>query len=325
MFDLSAPVVVTFVLYVGAMIGVGVWAYTRTRTFTDFALGGRRLGASVAALSAGASDMSGWLFLALPGAVYAAGVGAGWIAVGLAVGTYLNWRFVAPRLRTYTERAGNAVSLAAYLEERFEDRTRLLRTVSAAVTVAFFTVYLAGGLVAGGLLFEYVFDVDFALAVVLTALVIAIYSCLGGFLAVSHTHVLQGLLMLLALLVLPVVGVRAVGGFDALGDALDGRSPALLDPGSQAVFADGRWSPGGPLGAVAIVSLLAWGLGYFGQPHILARFMGIRSTRAIPAARRIGTAWVLVVLAGATLVGLVGIAGLGAPPRSRTRRPCTSP
>ncbi|OII60208.1 sodium/proline symporter [Streptomyces sp. CC53] len=313
MFDLSAPILVTFVLYVGAMIGVGVWAYTRTRTFNDFALGGRRLSAPVAALSAGASDMSGWLFLALPGAVYAAGIGAGWIAVGLAVGTYLNWRFVAPRLRTYTERAGNAVSLSAYLEERFEDRTRLLRTVSAAVTVAFFTVYLASGLVAGGLLFEYVFDVDFALAVVLTALVIAIYSCLGGFLAVSHTHVLQGLLMLLALLVLPVVGVRAVGGFDALGDALDVRSPALLDPGSQAVLGDGGWSSGGPLGAVAIVSLLAWGLGYFGQPHILARFMGIRSTRAIPAARRIGTAWVLAVLAGATLVGLVGIAGFGAP------------
>ncbi|WP_149182529.1 sodium/proline symporter PutP [Streptomyces sp. TRM49041] len=313
MFDLSAPILATFVVYVAAMIGVGIWAYTRTHTFADFALGGRRLSAPVAALSAGASDMSGWLFLALPGAVYAAGIGASWIAVGLAVGTYLNWRFVAPRLRTYTERAGNAVSLSAYLEERFEDRTRLLRTVSALVTVVFFTVYLASGLVAGGLLFESVFNVDFELAVVLTALVIAVYSCLGGFLAVSHTHVMQGVLMFVALLVLPVIGIWMLGGFGALGDALDDETPTLRDMGAEAVFADGQWSAGGPLGAVAIVSLLAWGLGYFGQPHILARFMGIRSTRAIPAARRIGTGWVVVVLAGAALVGLVGIGQLDTP------------
>ncbi|UGY94862.1 sodium/proline symporter PutP [Streptomyces gobiensis] len=313
MFELSPPILVTFVVYVVALIGVGVWAYKHTRTFTDFALGGRRLSARVAALSAGASDMSGWLFLALPGAVYAAGIGATWIAVGLAVGTYLNWLFVAPRLRTYTERAGNAVSLSAYLEERFEDRTRTLRMVSAAVIVVFFTVYVASGLVAGGLLFEQVFNVDFALAVTLTALVIVIYSCLGGFLAVSLTHVLQATLMFLALLVLSVLGVGALGGFGALGDALDAKTPALLDMGAEATFANGQWTAGGPLGAVAIISLLAWGLGYFGQPHILARFMGIRSTRSVPAARRIGTGWVLVVLVGATLVGLVGIGQLDAP------------
>ncbi|MGW4569053.1 sodium:solute symporter family transporter, partial [Streptomyces sp. NPDC004561] len=134
MSELSAPIVATFLVYVAVMIGTGIWAYGRTHTFADFALGGRRLPALVAALSAGASDMSGWLFLAFPGAVYAAGVGASWIAVGLVIGTYLNWLFVAPRLRTYTERAGNAVSLSAYLEERFEDRTRSLRMVSAAVT-----------------------------------------------------------------------------------------------------------------------------------------------------------------------------------------------
>lgn len=313
MFDLSAPIMATFVVYVLAVIGVGIWAYTRTRTFTDFALGGRRLSAPVAALSAGASDMSGWLFLALPGAVYAAGVGAGWIAVGLAVGTYLNWLLVAPRLRTYTERAGNAVSLSAYLEERFEDRTRMLRLVSAAVTVLFFTVYVAGGLLAGGLLFEQVFDVDFELAVVLTAVVIAIYAGLGGFLAVSLTHVLQATLMFLALILVPAIALGTLGGLGTLGDALDERTPSLLDAGAQASFVDGRWSAGGPLGAVAIVSLLAWGLGYFGQPHILARFMGIRSPRAVPLARRIGTGWVLVVLAGATLVGLVGIAQLDTP------------
>ncbi|MGW0821067.1 sodium/proline symporter PutP [Streptomyces sp. NPDC002845] len=313
MFELSAPIMTTFLVYVAAMIGTGVWAYTRTRTFTDFALGGRRLSAPVAALSAGASDMSGWLFLALPGAVYAAGIGAGWIAVGLVVGTYLNWLFVAPRLRTYTERAGNAVSLSAYLEERFEDRTRALRMVSASVTLVFFTVYVASGLVAGGLLFEHVFDVRFGLGVTLTALLIVIYSCLGGFLAVSLTHVMQGTLMFLALLVLPVIGVGALGGFGALRDALDNKAPGVLDVGAEVDFADGRWSAGGSLGAVAIVSLLAWGLGYFGQPHILARFMSVRSIRAIPAARRIGTGWVIVVLGGATLVGLVGIGRIGVP------------
>ncbi|MFI7246140.1 sodium/proline symporter PutP [Streptomyces qinglanensis] len=313
MFHLSAPIVTVFLVYVVAVLAIGVRAYTRTRTFADFALGGRRLSAYVAALSAGASDMSGWLFLALPGAVYAGGLGAAWIAAGLAVGTYLNWLFVAPRLRTYTERAENAVSLSAYLEERFEDRTRTLRMVSAAVTLVFFTVYVASGLVAGGLLSKYVFDIRFGLGVTLTALVIAIYSCLGGFLAVSLTHVMQGLLMLCALIVLPAVGVAAVGGFGALGSTLGDKKVGLLDMGSDVHYADGQWSAGGGLGAVAIVSLLAWGLGYFGQPHILARFMGIRSIRAVPAARRIGTGWVVLVLSGATLVGLVGIAELDRP------------
>ncbi|MFC7990892.1 sodium/proline symporter PutP [Streptomyces pilosus] len=310
MFNLSAPIVTTFALYVAAMVGTGLWARTRTRTFSDFALGGRRLRPSVAALSAGASDMSGWLFLALPGAVYAAGIGSAWIALGLAVGTYLNWLFVAPRLRTYTERAGNAVSLSAYLEERFEDRTRTLRLVSAAVTLVFFTLYVSSGLVAGGLLFETVFDLRFGLGVTVTALVIVVYSCLGGFLAVSLTHVMQATVMALALIVLSVTAVVALGGFDALGNALDAREPALRDPAARVDYGGGLWSADGTLGAVAIVSLLAWGLGYFGQPHILARFMSIRSARDVPAARRVGTAWVVVVLAGATLVGLAGIGEL---------------
>ena len=277
MFNLSAPIVTMFALYVVVMVATGVWACTRTRTFSDFALGGRRLRPPVAALSAGASDMSGWLFLALPGAVYAAGIGSAWIALGLAAGTYLNWLFVAPRLRTYTERAGNAVSLSAYLEERFEDRTRTLRLVSAAVTLVFFTLYVSSGLVAGGLLFNTVFDVRFGLGVTVTALVIVIYSALGGFLAVSLTHVLQATLMFVALVVLPATAIASLGGFSGLGDALDSREPALRDPGALVDYGGGLWSADGALGAVAIVSLLAWGLGYFGQPHILARFMSIRS------------------------------------------------
>ncbi|UGY94592.1 sodium/proline symporter PutP [Streptomyces gobiensis] len=313
MIDLDVPILITFALYFIAMIGVGVWVYHRTKNFTDFALGGRKLNAPVAALSAQASDMSGWLLLGLPGAVYAAGIGATWIAVGLAAGTYLNWLFVAPRLRTYTERADNAVSLSAYLEERFEDRSRRLRALSATVIVVFFTVYVSSGLVAGGVLFEQVFNVNFELAVSVAVLVIVIYSFLGGFLAVSLTDAVQGTLMFLALLVLPVLGLGLLGGFGALRNELDDRTPALLDMGTEASFADGRWAVGESLSAVAVISLLAWGLGYFGQPHILARFMGIRSARHIPLARRIGVTWVLVTLAGASLVGLVGIALLDTP------------
>ncbi|WP_240137552.1 sodium/proline symporter PutP [Streptomyces sp. MUM 178J] len=304
---------ITFAVYLLAMVSVGVLVYQETRTYHDFALGGRRLRAPVAALSAQASDMSGWLMLGLPGAVYAAGVGATWIAVGLAAGTYLNWRFVAPRLRTYTERAGDAVTLSAYLEERFEDRTRLIRIVSATVIVVFFTLYVAGGLVAGGLLFDEIFEVGYEFALTVAAVVIVVYTLLGGFLAVSVTDAVQGTMMFLALLVLPVLGIGALGGFGALGDDLAGKSPELLDMGAQASFADGRWTDGGSLGLIAVISLLAWGLGYFGQPHVLARFMAIRSAEDIPLARRIGVGWVVVTLTGASLVGLLGIALLDEP------------
>lgn len=315
MVDINTPILTTFIVYFAVMIAVGIWVYSRTRTLTDFALGGRSLNAPTAALSAQASDMSGWLLLGLPGAVYAAGVGATWIAIGLLIGTYLNWLFVAPRLRTYTERANNAISLSAYFEERFEDRTRLLRIVSAVVIVVFFTVYVASGLVAGGVLFESVFGVDSVLAITVAVAVIVLYSFLGGFLAVSFTDAIQGTMMFLALLVVPLVGIGLLGGFGALTGALGDESPTLLDMGAEASLAEagGEWGAGTPLTVIGVISLLAWGLGYFGQPHILARFMGIRSAREIPAARRIGVTWVVVTLAGASLVGLVGIGVLDEP------------
>jgi sodium/proline symporter len=313
MIALTVPVMMTFGVFLIAMVVVGIWTYQETNTFNNFALGGRQLTAPVAALSAGASDMSGWLFLGLPGAVYAAGIGATWIAVGLVIGTFLNWRFVAPRLRTYTELAGNSVTLSAYLEERFEDRSRTLRLLSAIVIVVFFTVYVASGLVAGGLLFDEIFGVGFDFGLTVFAVVIVVYTFLGGFRAVSVTHSMQGTLMFLAAVALPAIGIGVLGGFDALHSELAARTPALLDMGAEASFTDGEWTAGEPLGAVAVISLLAWGLGYFGQPHILARFMGIRSTRDIPLARRIGVGWVIVVLAGASLIGLVGTAVLDKP------------
>ncbi|MFI2259699.1 sodium/proline symporter PutP [Streptomyces tubercidicus] len=305
---------ITFGIFLLAMVAVGIWTYQDTVTFSDFALGGRRLSAPLAALSAGASDMSGWLFLGLPGAVYAAGIGASWIAVGLAVGTYLNWLLVAPRLRTYTELAGDAKTLSAYLEERFEDGSRMLRLVSATVTVVFFTVYVASGLLAGGVLFEGIFGGGFEFALTVFAVVIVVYTVLGGFRAVSVTHSIQATVMFCAAVALPVIGIAMLGGFGALHGELARKSPALLDMGAKAGFDGSRWTSGGPLGAVAVISLLAWGLGYFGQPHILVRFMSIRSTREIPRARRIGVSWVVVCLAGASLVGLVGIAALDTAP-----------
>lgn len=311
---LIVPAMITFGIFLLAMVAVGIWTYQDTVTFSDFALGGRRLSAPLAALSAGASDMSGWLFLGLPGAVYAAGIGASWIAVGLAVGTYLNWLLVAPRLRTYTELAGDAKTLSAYLEERFEDGSRMLRLVSATVTVVFFTVYVASGLLAGGVLFEGIFGGGFEFALTVFAVVIVVYTVLGGFRAVSVTHSIQATVMFCAAVALPVIGIAMLGGFGALHGELARKSPALLDMGAKAGFDGSRWTSGGPLGAVAVISLLAWGLGYFGQPHILVRFMSIRSTREIPRARRIGVSWVVVCLAGASLVGLVGIAALDTAP-----------
>ncbi|MEU9124867.1 sodium/proline symporter PutP [Streptomyces sp. NPDC048506] len=310
MTHLIVPVMITFGVFLLAMVAVGIWTYQDTLTFSDFALGGRRLSAPVAALSAGASDMSGWLFLGLPGAVYAGGIGASWIAVGLAIGTYLNWLLVAPRLRTYTERAGDAMTLSAYLEERFEDGTRVLRVLSAAVIVVFFTVYVASGLLAGGVLFEGIFGGGFEFALTVFAVVIVVYTVLGGFRAVSVTHTVQATVMFGAAVAVPVIGIGMLGGFGALHKAIGHHSAALLDMGAKTGFDGGHWTSGTSLGAVAVVSLLAWGLGYFGQPHILVRFMSIRSTREIPLARRIGVSWVVLCLAGASLVGLVGVAAL---------------
>jgi sodium/proline symporter len=302
----TAPELTTFLVYFAILIVIGVWVYQRTNTLGDFLLGGRGLNTPTAALSAQASDMSGWLLLGFPGAVYAAGIGATWIAVGLAIGTYLNWKFVAPRLRTYTERANDALTLSAYFDGRFEDRSRLLRLLSALVILVFFSVYVSAQLMAGGILFREVFGADLTFAITVSAIAIVVYAFLGGFLAVSFTDAIQGTLMWIALIALPLATIAVVGGFGDLGAGLEERSPALLDWFQEAEFTGDGWLPGEALGWVAIASGLAWGLGYFGQPHILARFMGIRSAAMVKPARRIAVFWVLTTLAGATLVGLVG-------------------
>lgn len=285
--------------YLAAMMGIGVLAYRRTRDFADYILGGRRLGYWVSALSAEASDMSGWLMLGLPGFAYTFGLQAGWIALGLLLGTYLNWRLVARRLRRYTELAGNALTLPDFFERRFHDQSRILRLSTASFILLFFAFYTTSGFVAGGRLFQAVFGLDYRWAVAAGAAVVVGYTLLGGFFAVCWTDSVQGLMMLAALIVLPLTAVGHQGGWAPTLAALAASETARLNPLESA--------EGPALSGLALASLLGWGLGYFGQPHILPRFMAIRSERQIPQARWIAVAWVTCTLMGAVFVGIAGI------------------
>jgi len=293
----STPLLITFGIYLLAMIGIGFVAWKRTRDFDDYILGGRSLGGYVTALSAGASDMSGWLLLGLPGALFLSGVSEAWIAIGLILGAWANWKFVAGPLRVYTERTDNALTLPDYFTTRFGDGGKLLRIVSALVILVFFAVYCASGIVAGARLFESVFGMSYAQALWWGAAATVLYTLIGGFLAVSWTDTVQATLMIFALILTPVIVVLSVGG---IGDSL-----RIIEQVDSAKL---DWFKGGELGLVGIVSLLAWGLGYFGQPHILARFMAADSLAVIPQARRIGMTWMVLCLFGAMATGFFGIA-----------------
>ena len=289
----------TFLLYLALMLGIGYVAWRRTTNLSDFVLGGRRLGSWVAALSASASDMSGWLLLGLPGYAYLSGMESIWLAVGLLLGTWLTWRIVAARLRVYSERAGNALTLPEYLSNRFEDKSGLIRIVSALFILLFFLFYTSSGLVAGGKLFESVFGLPYIWAVAAGTLTIILYTAFGGFLAVSWTDLVQGLLMAAALVAVPLMLLGDFASSSSLIAEMAKTNANLLDPLTD--------KDGEALGWVAIVSLLAWGLGYFGQPHILARFKAVESVELIPRARRIAVTWVALTLTAACLVGMAGI------------------
>ena len=296
-----SPLHVTFAIYILAMIGIGFFAWYSTRSFDDYILGGRSLGPYVTALSAGASDMSGWLLLGLPGALYLGGLSEAWIGIGLVLGAWANWRWVAAPLRVYTERTENALTLPDYFTHRFEDRGRLLRILAAAIILVFFAIYCASGIVAGARLFESVFAVPYAQAIWYGAGATILYTLIGGFLAVSWTDTVQATLMIFALLLTPVFVVLGTGGVAESVALVEQVDPSKLD------FLKGA-------SVVGVISLLAWGLGYFGQPHILARFMAAESARAIPAARRIGMTWMIACLAGAVAVGFFGVAYFAAHP-----------
>ncbi|WP_067587449.1 sodium/proline symporter PutP [Endozoicomonas ascidiicola] len=295
----SGAILGTFLVYLAMMLFIGYWAWKRTSNSADYFLGGRTLGPWPAALSAGASDMSGWLLLGLPGYAFAAGFEAFWLAGGLLLGTWLNWLLLAKRLRVYSEVAGNSVTLPEFFTNRFRDTSKMLQMVSAFFILLFFLFYTSSGLVAGGKLFETVFGLDYTTAVVIGTLCIISYTLFGGFLAVSWTDLVQGLLMAAALLIVPIITMQSFSGDQSMMAMLESKNPHLLDPWTS--------SAGEPLTWITILSLVAWGFGYFGQPHILARFAGIRSKDDVPTARRIAVTWSGLSMAGAMLVGMAGL------------------
>jgi SSS family solute:Na+ symporter len=288
---------ISLTVYFVAMLGIGFYAYRKsTGNSEEYMLGGRNLPPAVAALSAGASDMSGWLLLGLPGALYAAGLVEAWIGIGLFIGALVNWIVVAPRLREQTERYDNALTIPEFLANRFPTQATALRMVSAIIIVVFFAVYTASGLVAGGKLFATAFDGGYQTGVWLTLGIVLAYTVVGGFLAVCLTDFVQGCIMMLALVVMPVAVLYAGdgGGFAQAGQTLSGVEGFTLS----------WWTDGMTL--IGWLSLMAWGLGYFGQPHIIVRFMAVRSVREVATARNIAMAWMAISLIGAIGVGILG-------------------
>ena len=291
---IETGVLISLALYFLSMIGIGVWAYFKAdNDSAGYMLGGRNLSPGVAALSAGASDMSGWLLLGLPGYMYSSGVVSIWIALGLTMGAFANYLLVAPRLRVYTEIADNAITLPDYFANRFEDKSHLLRVISAIVIILFFTVYTAASLAGGGKLFDSALGMSYSTGLWVTAGVVVAYTLFGGFLAVSTTDFVQGVIMLLAMIIVPIVAFTDLGGVGATTNAIRNIDPEMLNIFSGMTF-------------FGILSLLAWGLGYFGQPHIIVRFMAIRSVKDVPMARRIGMSWMIVSLIGALMTGFAG-------------------
>ncbi|EAI7062882.1 sodium/proline symporter PutP [Campylobacter coli] len=293
--QINTPIAIMFVAYAALMLYIGFYFYRQNKNTEDYFLGGRSLGPVVSALSAGASDMSGWLLMGLPGALYASGLIESYIAIGLSIGALLNWSFVAKRLRIYTSVIANSITIPDYFETRFDDDKHILRIVCAIVILIFFTFYVSSGLVGGAKLFEATFGIRYEYALTTGTLIIVAYTFLGGYKAVCWTDLLQGLLMMGALIVVPAVMLYHLGGFGEAMAVIEEIKPNALSMGKG-------------IGALSIVSALAWGLGYFGQPHILVRFMSIRSTKDIPAATFVGISWMVISLIGACFIGLLGIA-----------------
>lgn len=307
--SISAFETVSLLTYFLIMIMIGFYAYRKsTSDVSEYMLGGRSLHPAVGALSAGASDMSGWMLMGLPGAIYVSGFSAGWIVIGLLIGAYLNYVWVAPRLRVYTEVANDSITIPDFLENRFDDHSHTLRLVSALVIVIFFTVYTSSGIVAGGKLFESAFGLDYHFGIFAIAAVVLAYTVIGGFLAVSLTDFVQGSIMFAALIVVPIVTLFMLGGVHEVGPLINAANANATTslPENEATDYFSFWPP--EMTVLGVLSLLAWGLGYFGQPHIIVRFMAIRDLPSIETARWIGMSWMFVTVLGAMMVGLFGLA-----------------
>ena len=285
-------------LYMLLMIAIGIYSYRKsTATSEEFLIGGRKLGPLVTALSAGAADMSGWLLMGLPGAMYFTGLSSAWIAIGLTIGAYLNYVLVAPRLRIYTEVAQNAITLPVFFENRYKDKKHILKITSSIFILIFFTLYTSAGMVSGGKLFESAFGMEYLTGVMVTSLVVILYTFIGGFLAVSLTDFIQGTIMVMALLIVPAVAIYDIGGTSETLSLIQSKGDDYLS-----LFTGTT--------TVGIFSLLAWGLGYFGQPHILVRFMAIDKPKDLIKAKKIGISWMVLTVFGALSIGLIGIAYL---------------
>lgn len=296
-------ILAVIVVYLVGMVAIGVYFSSKNEDVGDFYLGGRKLGPIVTAMSAEASDMSSWLLMGLPGLAYLSGYAeAGWTAIGLAIGTYLNWLIVAKRLRRYTAKANNSITLPEFFSNRYRDHSHSLLAISAIIIVIFFVPYTASGFAACGKLFSTLFGISYAPAMVVSAIVIVIYTALGGFLAASTTDLIQSVIMTVALGIVVVFGVHVAGGIDqviANAEVLDGYLTLFASHDSVTGTAT-------PYSALSIVSTLAWGLGYFGMPHILLRFMGIEDENKLKLSRRIASVWVVISMFIAICIGIIG-------------------
>ena len=299
--EFNIYVVIAFIVYGLVILGIGLFSFKKSKTVSDYFLGGRKLGSWTTAISAQASDMSGWLLMGLPGAVFVGGLTESWIAIGLFIGTYINWLVVASRLRKVSFAAGDAITIPEYFQKRFFSKSPVVRLVCAAIIFIFFLVYTASAFSGGAKLFNFVFGTDYTVSLTIGALIIISYTFLGGFVAVCWTDLIQGLLMFAALVIVPIVCFVQTPDMGAV-------AMPTVDIGGKAVeyYTSFIYSSGGKLAWTSVLSGLAWGLGYFGMPHILVRFMAIKSSDLIKKSRIIATVWVFVTLAAAVLVGMFG-------------------
>ena len=287
--------IIALTVYFAAMIAIGLYAFRKTSDGEDYMLGGRQLHPFTAALSAGASDMSGWLLMGLPGALYMNGLVEGWMAIGLTLGAGLNWAFVAPRLRQYTQIAGNSITVPSFFGNRLHDRTNILRVAAGVIILVFFTFYVSSGMVAGGVFFESTFGGSYLMGMLLVAGVTILYTLFGGFLGASYTDVVQGIIMMISLIAVPITAMIVVGG-----------PVAMFESVREVNSTFGSLTAGGTF--IGIVSSAAWGLGYFGQPHIIVRFMALRSSRDAKYGLVVGMSWMIICVLGAVFTALAGLA-----------------
>lgn len=296
-------IMIAIIVYLCGMVYIGFRCSKQNNSTDDFYLGGRKLGPFVTAMSAEASDMSSWLLMGLPGVAYLTGISdAGWTAIGLAVGTYLNWLIVAKRIRRYTHVCNNSITIPSFFSNRYRDEKKMLQVIAAIFIVIFFIPYTASGFAACGKLFASLFGVNYLTAMIISAIVIVAYTTLGGFLAASTTDFIQSIIMSVALVIVLIFGVHTAGGLDAVIHNAS-ELPGYL---SMTLSYDASTGTASPYGALTIISTAAWGLGYFGMPHILLRFMAIEDEKKLKLSRRVATIWVVISLFVAVLIGVIG-------------------